>query len=45
MGFSKIHSTQVGLVLNMLTGSISSQYHFVFDDMLSTLMSRTDTDL
>ena len=25
MGFSKMHSAQVGLVLNLLTGSISSQ--------------------
>ena len=38
MGFSKIHSTQVGLVLNLLTGSISQQYHVVFDDMFSTVM-------
>ena len=44
MGFSKIHSTQVGLVLNLLTGSISSQYHVVFDDMLSTVMSSTAAD-
>ena len=41
MGFSKIHSTQVELVLNLLTGSISPQYHVVFDDMLSTVMSST----
>ena len=39
MGFSKMHSTQVGLVLNLLTGSISPQFHVVFDDMFSTLMS------
>ena len=29
MGFSKMHSTQVGLVLNLLTGSISPQFHVV----------------
>ena len=41
MGFSEIHSTQVGLVLNLLTVSISPQYHVVFDDMLSTVDSST----
>ena len=44
MGFRKMHSTQVGLVLNLLTGSISPQYHVVFDDMFSTVMSSTVAD-
>ena len=44
MGFSKMHSTQVGLVLNLLTGSISPQFHVVFDDMFSTVMSSTAED-
>ena len=44
MGFSKMYSTQVGLVLNLLTGSISPQYHVVFDDMFSTVMSSTVVD-
>ena len=44
MGFSKIHSTQVGLVLTLLTGSISPQFHVVFDDMFSTVMSSTAAD-
>ena len=39
-----MHSTQVGLVLNLLTGSISSQYHVAFDDMLSTVASITAAD-
>ena len=39
-----MHSTQVGLVLNLLTGSISPHYHGVFDDMFSTVVSRTATD-
>ena len=39
--FSNMHSTQVGLVLNQLTGSISAQYHVVFDDMFSTVVSST----
>ena len=44
MGFSKMHSTQVGLVLNLLTGSISPQFHVVFDEMFSTVMSSKATD-
>ena len=44
MGFSKMHSTKVGTVLNLLTGSISPQYHVVFDYMFSTVMRSTATD-
>ena len=44
MGFRNMNSTQVGLVLNLLTGSISPQFHVVFDDMFSTVMSSTVTD-
>ena len=41
MGFSKRHSKQVGLVLNLLTGSFSPKYHVVFDEMFSTVISST----
>ena len=44
MGFINMHSTQVRLVLNLLTGSISPQYHVVFDCMFSTVMSSTAAD-
>ena len=44
MGFIKIYSTQVWLVLNLLTGSISPQYHVVFDGMFSNVMSSTAAD-
>ena len=44
MGFSKMHSTQVVLVLNLLTGSISAQFYVVFDDMFSTVVSSTAVD-
>ena len=44
MGFSKMNSTQVRLVLNLLNGSISPQYHVVLDDMLYTVMSSTSAD-
>ena len=41
IGFSQMHLTQVVLVLNLLTGSISPQYHVLFDDMFSTVVSST----
>ena len=44
IGFGKMHSTQVVLVINLLTGSISPQFHVVFDDMFSTVMSITSAD-
>ena len=44
MGFRKMHSTQVVLVLNLLTGSISPQYHVLFDYMFSTVMSSIAAD-
>ena len=44
MGFSKMHSTPFGLVLNLLTGSISPQYHVLFDEMFSTAVIRTAAD-
>ena len=44
MGFRKMHSTQVRLVLNLLTGSISPQYHVVSDDMFSTVVICTAAD-
>ena len=44
MGFRKMHSTQVGLVLNLFTGSISPHYHVVFDGMFSTVMSSKAAD-
>ena len=44
MGFRNMNPAQVGLVLNLLTGSISPQYNVVFDDMFSTIVSSTATD-
>ena len=41
VGFRNMHSTQVGLILNLLTGSISPQYHAIFDDRLYTVVSST----
>ena len=45
MGFINMHSIQVGLVINLLTGSISPQYHVLFYDTFSTLVSITATDI
>ena len=43
VGLSTIHSSEVPLVLNLQTGSITPQYHVVFDDRYSTVAS-LDTD-
>ena len=34
MGFSKLHSTLIGLILNPHTGTISPQFHVVYDDLV-----------
>ena len=39
VGFSLLHSSEVPLVLNLQTGSITPQYHVVFDDHFSTVSS------
>ena len=42
--FSTINSTQVGLVLKLLIGSISPQYDVLFDDMFYNVVSSTAAD-
>jgi hypothetical protein len=37
MGFSNLHSSEVPLVLNLNTGSITPQFHVVFDDHFTTV--------
>jgi hypothetical protein len=37
LGYSKRHSTTVGLVRNVRTGKISPQFHAVYDDHFSTV--------
>ena len=44
MGFRNINPAQVGLVKNLLTGSISPQYHVVFDEIFSNVASITAVD-
>jgi hypothetical protein len=44
VGFSKLHSSLIGLILNRTTGSITAQFHLVFDDSFSTVHSDEDTE-
>jgi hypothetical protein len=39
MGLSRQHSSEVPRVLNMTNGSITTQYHVVFDDLFATVCS------
>ena len=39
LGFSRLHSTLVGLILNPLSGVISPQFHIVYDDLFSTVLA------
>jgi hypothetical protein len=39
LGFSSSHSTSVSLILNVQTGSISPQFHVVFDEKFTTVSS------
>jgi hypothetical protein len=43
VGFSKLHSSLAGLVLNRTTGSITCQFHLLFDDMFSTVHSADES--
>ena len=45
VGFSKSHSSDIPMILNLKTGHISPQFHVVFDDTFSTVPSmRADED-
>ena len=37
VGVSQVHSSTVGLVLNLQTGHVSPQYHLVFDEQFTTV--------
>jgi hypothetical protein len=39
MGASPLHASTVGLIRNLQTGSITPQYHFVYDDFFETVHS------
>jgi hypothetical protein len=42
VGFSPKHATTIPLVVNLVTGTISPQFHCVFDDWFSTVFSDPD---
>jgi Reverse transcriptase (RNA-dependent DNA polymerase) len=44
LGFSTIHHSSVALVLNPETGSITAQYHVIFDERFSTVATTSMTD-
>jgi hypothetical protein len=37
MGRSPVHASTVGLVRNLQTGTITPQYHMVYDDFFETI--------
>jgi hypothetical protein len=39
LGISQQHASEVPLVLNPVTGSITTQFHVVFDDLFTTVPS------
>ena len=39
LGFSRNHSSTIGLMRNLQTGSISPQFHVVFDELFTTVHS------
>jgi transposase InsO family protein len=44
LGYSPDHSSSVGLIRNLQTGSISPQFHVVFDELFSTVLGTQDDD-
>ena len=44
MGISPFYSSNVPLELTLKTGTISPQFHVVFDDSFSTVISISDSD-
>ena len=44
LGFSQRHSSTIGLIRNLKTGSISPQFHVVCDDRFTTIPSRLENE-
>ena len=44
LGFSKDHSSKIGMFRNLQTGSISPQFHVVFDELFTTVNSVEEDD-
>jgi hypothetical protein len=45
LGFSTNHSSTIGLVLNLVTGHLSPQYHLVHDELFTTVSTAALRDL
>ena len=45
MGFSSVHSSLVGLILNIETGYVTPQYHVVYDERFETVTADMIIDL
>ena len=44
LGRSPRHASDIGLIRNLKTGFISSQYHVVYDDFFTTVTSNSDNE-
>jgi len=44
LGLSRYHNSEVPLVLNLKTGSITTQFHVVFDDLFMTVRSISERE-
>jgi hypothetical protein len=42
MGMSKLHASTIGLIRNLRTGSVSPQFHVVYDEWFSTIPSNAN---
>ena len=45
LGTSAYHSTNVGKILNLRTGSITPQYHVVYDETFTSVQGKITDDL
>ena len=45
LGYSTCHSSEVSLILNLKTGSVTPQYHLVHDDWFSTVTNSASSTL
>jgi hypothetical protein len=44
LGYSKEHSSTIGLILNLRTGYMTPQFHVVYDDLFQTVSNRVNID-
>jgi len=44
LGMSKQHASTIGLICNLTTGSVTLQYHVVYNELFTTVPSRAEFD-